>query len=148
MKYLWPLGAMLAIMATLYAAGLAYDALPKLTAVESPTIPGIKEQQPPEAPKREASRIAIGAKVRLSLDGQSPVFVSDTPRTLKRVEQLAIAGDTLGLAALVDYDKLYPVRNGTRALVLDVGLFTSEVRILEGDFTGRLGVVKTVWIKP
>ena len=103
----------------------------------------------PEQPaaKAEESFIKAGATLRLSVDGKAPVPVSIDSATHERVLKLMAAGDTVGLTQLALNGKLTVVKDGTKAKLIDVGIFTTEVRIVDGQSAGRSGIVKTVWIK-
>jgi phage-related minor tail protein len=106
------------------------------------------EDGAPEQSTVNEKKIMAGAIVALSIDGHSPVFVSANTKVADRVTKLAQAGDTEGLRQLVVADLMYPVKHGTKARVLEVGYLVTEIRLIEGDFSGKSGVVKTVWVQP
>ncbi len=67
--------------------------------------------------------------------------------TFDRLTQLSIAGDYAGINYLVSTGKAILIPVGTKAKIIDRGLFTTEVRITSGPHTGRYGFVATdaIW---
>jgi hypothetical protein len=51
------------------------------------------------------------------------------------------AKDTIGIQELKDRDRIFPVANGTRLLVLEQFQDKTKVRVLEGPQFGRTGWV-------
>ena len=100
------------------------------------------------APKRYSQRISERSKSRhLPSVGEIVTLeecnlCSDKP-TYDRLMQLAMAKDHMGIKLLVLQGKVMVIEEGTRARVIDRGLFTNEVRIMSGPYAGHSGLVTT-----
>lgn len=105
------------------------------------------EEQPAAKPKVEEPKIRPGATVRLALDGTAVAVATDAEHYSRMIDRLN-KGDRNALARMMVAGQMFSVKNGTKALVVDVGIFSTEVRILEGDHQGEHGLVKTSWIQP
>ncbi|KKM02311.1 hypothetical protein LCGC14_1785690 [marine sediment metagenome] len=58
-----------------------------------------------------------------------------------RVNKLCAAKDYDGLAALAATGVVYVIPSGTQALVIDRGIFSTEVKLISGEYAGRYFIV-------
>jgi len=124
--------------------GKKFDEAERLTPAHSAPA---KTPTPPTA-KDEDAFIAPGATVRLHMEeSDSQVFVAADKASYDRMLKLMKVSDTAGLMKLTFASQVYIVKRGTKALIIDVGMFSTEVRIMEGPNKGESGLVKTVWIR-
>jgi hypothetical protein len=61
----------------------------------------------------------------------------------KRLVTLSAAGDLVGIQQMVDAGKVVTIEHGTECVVIDLGLLTTEVRIMEGTYKGESVFVST-----
>jgi hypothetical protein len=90
---------------------------------------------------------SVGDVARLETDTGTMVFVAATKEALDRLNRLAAANDTVGVAQLAEAGLVYPVRHGTQARVLGAGWATMEVRIIDGPYAGRSGWVASEFVR-
>jgi hypothetical protein len=74
----------------------------------------------------------------------SVVFL--TKEALDQFFKAKAANDDYGVNLILGSDLAFMVRNGTKVRVIDKGMFTRNIRILEGEMQGRAGVVATEWV--
>jgi hypothetical protein len=79
--------------------------------------------------------------LRLPNNPDGKIFVATSKSALDEFAKDSVNKDTLGMAQLVENGGGYLVPQGTKVLVIDGTVATSEVRILEGDHIGA-----AVWV--
>lgn len=72
----------------------------------------------------------------------------DTPATInqevyKRMMDLAVAGDDSGIETLMAAGLAFSVTKGTQVRVIDLGIFTTEIKVESGPYAGRYFIVAT-----
>lgn len=67
------------------------------------------------------------------------IFVARTEDDYQRGVQLAVAGDTLGMAQMALAGRAFLVEQGTAVRIIGHGVGRREVRILDGQFLGESG---------
>lgn len=82
--------------------------------------------------------LSTGDIVTLSSGAKKVILATDTD-SLSRLTQLSNAGDTEGALGLVLAGRAFLVDSDVQARIIDTGIFSSEVRILEGDQYGKSG---------
>ena len=65
---------------------------------------------------------------------------------LSRFTELAVAKDYLGMAGMEGAGQVFPVPSGTKVKVIDRGVITSEVRVMEGQHIGDSGFVPAEFV--
>lgn len=105
----------------------------------------------PGGPLRQGEGSGTRAPARKSLlQGQSgyiagndgkPVAVCPTSEDRDRFVKLSAANDLVGINDMIAGQRVWLVASGTRCLAIDPGVFTSEVRLLDGPRAGQSGFV-------
>lgn len=85
--------------------------------------------------------LMAGDRAILRSDDGSPLLVGVDYESLEAAINASVIGDDYAGAQLVATGRLFLVDSGTRVLVTDLELYTTEVRILEGPYQGR-----KVWV--
>jgi hypothetical protein len=91
----------------------------------------------------EADSIGTGDHASLKTSDGSNVLVARSKDIFDRLSQLAAANDNVGIKQMIDNDEVFQIESGTASLVIDRGLFSSEVRISDGDHSGESGWVNS-----
>jgi hypothetical protein len=73
--------------------------------------------------------------------GSTSTFIAMNSVVHDRMMKLVTAKDDVGLTDLVLSGLVYMVPSGTKVRLIDKGIFTSEVRILEGQHQNKAGLV-------
>ncbi|MBD3675517.1 MAG: hypothetical protein HUJ26_18545 [Planctomycetaceae bacterium] len=60
-----------------------------------------------------------------------------------RLMELSLAEDYVGIEQLIDAGLVWTVPNGTKCKVISPGVFTYEVRLMEGEYYGVAGIVNS-----
>lgn len=89
-------------------------------------------------------RVNVGENGRL----KDPGWLAVTREGNERLEQLIVAGDTVGIAKMVESFQVLLPGGGTKVLVIDRGVFDREVRVLEGPYAGRSGWINSERLNP
>ena len=93
------------------------------------------------APKVVApAQVTVGDNVTIDC-GSELVIVAVTKADLDEITRLSIAGDNLGIATMIADGNAFMVNKGTKARVIERGLYTRRVRIMDGDYYGESGWV-------
>ncbi len=122
---------------------------PRPTAATQATSATPSNSSTPSAPSMPRSVGTGGiAVLRYDSGDVNDVFVAVTEDARDRFVQLASAHDREGAAQMVLAGKLFIVPVGTRCRVIDPGVFTYEVRILDGAHQGQSGFVDAEFVKP
>ena len=82
-----------------------------------------------------------GDEAILRSDDGSPLLAGVDYESLEAAINASVIGDDYAGAQLLATGRLFLVDSGTRVLVTDLELYTTEVRILEGPYQGR-----KVWV--
>lgn len=83
---------------------------------------------------------AIGDEAIIRGSGPS-VFVANSESAFRRLDELAYAGDQLGIARMVDNGSAGMIENGTHVRVIGRHGSAYEVRIMNGPHAGNAGFV-------
>ena len=108
-------------------------------------IGGKSESPRPIAPG--ASTLARGREAVLSSGGGSAIAVAVDAEAMDLLTRSATAGDRAGYQSVFLAGRAFAVDQNTKVLVLDPGILTTEVRIMDGSFAGRSGLVPAEWVK-
>jgi len=97
---------------------------------------------PTPAPAKEevSDNLKIGEEGRLVSD-LDEITVAIDEKALDDFIDAAIAKDTIGYTQMLNSGQLFLVPKNTKVLVLDNKLFTTKIRILEGEHYGKSGWV-------
>lgn len=94
-----------------------------------------------------APEIGLGSEVAIH-GGKTATFVAVDEETLSEMAKAIVAKDETGFDELKLSGRIFPVWNGTKALMIDRGSFGARrVRILEGDDKGRAAWVYESWVR-
>lgn len=99
-------------------------------------------------PSRNSTPIEVGREYRIASDPlkQFPIAVDYGARDeLLKAER---AGDDAGMLDLINAGRVFLVNSGTKVLVLERYIETSEIRVVEGEHAGRKGVIINEWLFP
>jgi len=83
-----------------------------------------------------------GAQCSVGLPGDQ-IGVSCDKTTYDRLTQLSLAEDHDGIRGMILEGQVLVVSGGTKAVVIDPGVFSTEIKILEGLHADRYGLVGT-----
>lgn len=100
-------------------------------------------------PKEAAPKVVtpaqatVGDNVTLDSGNQSSkiVVVAVTKTDLDELTRLSVAGDNVGFAKVIADGRAFMVDKGTKAKVIDQGMYVRQVRIMAGDYYGESGWV-------
>jgi len=95
-------------------------------------------------PTGSHSGVGETARLRMPSGGDVPVAISQEAHD--RLVQLSVAKDNIGLAQLMAAGMAWTVPGGTQCHVIDVGIFTYEVRIIEGRHAGTACFVSSDFV--
>ncbi len=70
-----------------------------------------------------------------------------TKEALDKYVKFSIARDNFGMNFLISSGAVLNVPSKTKVLILDRGFVQTEVRILEGEYTGHSGWLPAEWVK-
>lgn len=82
-------------------------------------------------------KVGVEGKVFLPEGGNIPIFA--TQELYEQYMKAVNANDQYGKLAVMSSGGFYPVKSGTKALVIERTMTMSKVRILEGVSTGKAG---------
>ena len=71
-----------------------------------------------------------------------------TKQGLDDYTKAAVNNDTMGMAQMIYDGEGFLASDGTKVLVIDSGLGTRQVRILDGKFIGQSGWVPMEFVHP
>jgi transposase-like protein len=112
----------------------------------SPVQQNTNQLSAPPAPAFQSDRSpSIGDEAVLDMGGLA-VWVAKTKADNSRLTQLCVAQDQLGIAEMLFDGRVMSVEVGTLVKVIDLGLFTTEIRILEGKHAGRSGFLPSEFV--
>jgi hypothetical protein len=90
--------------------------------------------------------LSAGDTAIIAIPNSNEVWVSVDMETRGRLDKLIAAKDTDGVAQLLAAGRVLMMPARTRVRILDPGIFTTEVRILNGPHAGRSGFISTDWV--
>jgi hypothetical protein len=85
------------------------------------------------------TRPAAGQEIRLSAKEGNEWYLADDAFSQDAYAKALAAKDTIGIQDLIRRERIFPVANGTRLLVLEQGWTAMRVRVLEGPQYGKAG---------
>ena len=92
----------------------------------------------------------VGKIVRLRVPGASssdPVFLGRTAGDLSALYKANRREGWAGATRLIAAGRVFTVPNGTRCKILDPGVFSTKVRVLEGSRQGETGYIDSEYAK-
>ncbi len=89
--------------------------------------------------------VGVGSTVSLSLPQGGNVYLAVDERSLDELMDAAFDGNDAGISKLIGEGRVFPVRAGTSARVIDRSLFRRKVRLLGGHRDGAVGWVPKDW---
>jgi hypothetical protein len=89
-----------------------------------------------------------GARSVLRTPGNKAMLVAIDEQSRDRAIQLQRADDRRGLGELVLAGRIFRVESGAKAIVIDPGILTTEIRLLDGPHAGKAGLIDAEFIKP
>lgn len=92
------------------------------------------------------NEIEVGATAYL-YQGSATAFVGIDEESLSALEESLAANDKAGFSKLIDSGRVLHVPANTKVLVLRKGLAV-KVRILEGEYGGKVVWTDSAWISP
>lgn len=92
-------------------------------------------------PSLDTYRPVAGDLAELSMGSSSSVLVAPTKEAYNRLTKLGHSNDVQGIDSLIELGVVWKVPAGTPCRVVDAGVLTYEVRILEGAYVDRLAFV-------
>jgi hypothetical protein len=95
----------------------------------------------------KTTKIISGSSVIIQSSSGDPVVLANTKEAYKEMHKYSIANDQTGLSGMVLSGNAFIVDSGTKALVIDRGIYEFEVRIQSGDRFGSSGWVASDLIK-
>ncbi len=91
----------------------------------------------PDGSARPGAQPMFEESTTLRISGGGTVPVANSQEAHDRLIQLSAANDSIGVNQMMLTGSVWTVPSGTRCRVIEVGFFTSEVRILDGTNAGR-----------
>ena len=123
---------------------------PKEPAERTPATPA----QPAEATRAATPEPLTGATPSRAGDvgvlragGGEVVLAGTTQAALDRLIQLSTARDGAGVARMVFGGQAMAIDDGTRARLIDPGILSHEVRVLEGPYAGRSAFIPSEFLR-
>ena len=120
------------LVLAIFGMNSANNAPPSVPSTEATTV------QPAPSPSKD---VELGNNGYLYIKGSDNVAVMRTQDAFDAYTKAAVNNDTIGMAQLVYDDQGFFVPDGTKVLVIDSGMGTREVRILEGKHIAETGWV-------
>jgi len=98
------------------------------------------------SPTTSTSSVSVGKEGRLD-SGAPETPVAVTEAAFDAWTSAAVAKDKHGMASLLVSGKVFGVKQGTKALVIDNAMFKRKIRVLEGKYKGASGWIAMEHIK-
>lgn len=96
----------------------------------------------------QAERAAVGEDATVTLGTGEKVMACRTAEGLDEFYRLSNAGDTLGIAQLALSGRCALLEDSTLVRVIDRGIGTRQVRVLEGPLIGESWWTSEEWLRP
>jgi hypothetical protein len=87
------------------------------------------------------TRPSVGLDARLWSGGNSEWYLAGTEVWQEAYTKALAAKDKIGIEELIRQERIFPVANGTRLLVLEQYRDMTKVRVMEGPQFGKAGWV-------
>ncbi len=101
---------------------------------------GEEQKTRPISMPSSSSSTSVGSDIVLRVNS-GDVVVCASKDAYDEFQKLAVAEDYVGMAQMEAAGRLFRVPNGTKARVIDTAFEKREVRIMDGEHTGRSGWV-------
>lgn len=75
-------------------------------------------------------------------------LIGDSKEALAEYTKALVSGDQYGKTAMISDGRIFPVKSGTRVLVLEHGFTVKGVRILDGKHAGRMAWIEAEFVIP
>lgn len=98
-------------------------------------------RRPAHAKTGELALLRVSGSVEI-------VALGDSEASFSRLGDLAIANDDIGIAKMLNDGCVFICKRNTKCRVIESGIFTYEVRILEGAHFGKSGIVASEHVFP
>jgi hypothetical protein len=95
----------------------------------------------------ESSIPDVGSEAYLYHKDLTVLIVADSKQSYDQFVKAQTANDKYAFNQMVRLGRLFPVKNATRVLVLDLDSFSWKVRILQGEHKNRVGWVAYEYAK-
>jgi hypothetical protein len=96
---------------------------------------------------QDSRHVGIGENARLSTGSPGQIPVAMDTEALDALNKAAAAKDEIGYRELFANGRMFAVDENTKVLVIDSGIFKTQIRILEGPYSGKSGWVPFEWVK-
>jgi hypothetical protein len=118
------------------------------TSTTKPTTQLPTGQPDVQPPVQRSPRPSRGEEGILLVDSapDSDLLIAVDQAAFDQFTKFSLAKDRFGVGQLVASGKLLPVKPRTRILVIAPGILVYEVRVLEGDTAGRIGLISTEFV--
>lgn len=107
---------------------------------------GGSTRAPAAAPSSRSSLVTRGQEGRLD-SGARIVAVAVDEEAFDAFTKAAVANDEIGIGQLITSGRIFTVPQNTRVLVLDPGVLSTTVRILDGAHQSKSGIVAAEYVK-
>lgn len=102
----------------------------------------------PQPNATERQTIGIGGIGLLSKGDGDIVPLGVTKLDFDQMTKTLLAKDDVGWRELIGSGRVIGTPDGTRARVVDRGMYWRQVRLLDGPFKDRSGYVPMEWVRP
>ena len=122
----------------------------QLTELESTTAPSTAPTNDPASGSQRSTErhLLVAGQVGVLRQGRAQsVLVAVSMNDLERMTQLQLANDNEGVAGMILTGRVMMVDAGTKCRVIDNGILTDEIRILDGPCRLRSGFVPVEFVK-
>lgn len=146
------------LAAVAFAAAVAASVVACAGLVAWPVLPALPPPAPDPRPLQPLPPAAAdpaglkpgsrGVVARLVTPDGDPAWLAADGPAFDRAETLLGAGDAVGFGQLTAAGRVFTVESGTEVLVIDAGVFRSEVRVRAGTYAGRSGLTHAAWVRP
>ena len=100
-----------------------------------------------EKPSSKTPKITRGSNVIIQSSGGNSIMLGVTKESYKEMRKYSQADDQTGLTNMILAETMFVVDSGTKALVIDMGVYEYEVRIKSGTHAGDSGWVASDLVK-
>lgn len=96
--------------------------------------------------EKSESRPGHGEAGVIYIPGLDDVAVAIDPKTYDEWIKASVAKDQVGITNLLLSERVLIMPARTKVLVLGPGVLSTEVRILDGPYAGRSGIIGAEWV--
>jgi hypothetical protein len=79
-------------------------------------------------------------------NGKQLVQAGATSAAYDRLVQLQTANDNEGIARMALAGQVMLIEDGTKCRIIGIGFFSYEIRLLNGDYSGKSGFIPMEWV--